>query len=56
MPYTTVAEKNGGVKLFLSNGFKALKKLRIDSPREMVEMTEFCKCARKLGGWSANSR
>jgi ABC-type Fe3+/spermidine/putrescine transport system ATPase subunit len=38
MPYITVAENVGK---FLSNGFKALKKLRVEQLLEMVEMTEF---------------
>ncbi|MBC5837109.1 ABC transporter ATP-binding protein [Flavobacterium muglaense] len=38
MPYTTVAENVGK---FLSNGFNALKKLRVEQLLEMVEMTEF---------------
>jgi ABC-type Fe3+/spermidine/putrescine transport system ATPase subunit len=38
MPYITVAENVGK---FLSNGFNALKKLRVEQLLEMVEMTEF---------------
>ncbi|OCB76512.1 ABC transporter ATP-binding protein [Flavobacterium crassostreae] len=48
MPYTTVAENVGK---FLSNGFNALKKLRIEQLLEMVEMTEFANVqAKNLSG------
>lgn len=45
MPYTTVAENVGK---FLSNGFKALKKLRVEQLLEMVEMTEFANVQAKF--------
>lgn len=45
MPYTTVAENVGK---FLSNGFKALKKLRTEQLLEMVEMTEFANVQAKF--------
>ena len=48
MPYTTVAENVGK---FLSNGFKCMKKLRVEELLEMVEMSEFANVqARFLSG------
>jgi ABC-type Fe3+/spermidine/putrescine transport system ATPase subunit len=45
MPYETVAENIGK---FLSNGFKNLKKLRVQELLEIVEMTEFANVKAKL--------
>lgn len=48
MPYTTVAENIGK---FLSNGFRNMKKLRVEELLEMVEMTEYAHIqARFLSG------